>query len=320
MSAEAKADTAHVPILDFLLRNPKFSSLLARILEWELQNMTNLPLGWEALEVGAPRKDVETLVYEGIVKVSMHSTHFLHFRLVDPPAAQKALVELKAYEKKAAEEERFVIPNDIFDDVVGHDEVKKLIMKALQGERVHFMFLGPPSSAKTLFLLCLERLPKTRYILGSRMSKAGLTDYLITHKPKILMLDEVDKMDAADYGVLLSLCETGRVTEMLYGRVRQVTLDTVVFGCANRIANIPPEVISRFEVLRFKDYTPVEFLDVVKNVLVRRGVDEIVAVHIAGKTMNVLGTRDPREAIRLSKLAKSEKEVDEVVSWLKKYR
>ena len=308
------------PMLDFLLRNPRFALVLERILAWESEHIADLPLGWEPLDVGAPRKDAETLVYEGVAKVSMHSTHFLHFRLVDPEATKKALAEFREQERRAEEEEKFVIPADIFDDVVGHDEVKKLFLKALGGERVHFLLLGPPSSAKTLFLLCLERLPKTRYILGSRMSKAGLTDYLITYKPRVVMLDEVDKMDAADYGVLLSLCETGRVTEMLYGRVRQVTLDTVVFGCANRTKGIPPEVLSRFEVLRFRDYTPEEFLDVVKNVLMRRGIDQTVAVHIATETMRGLGTRDPREAIRISKLAKSVKEVDEVVSWLRKYR
>jgi len=152
------------------------------------------------------------------------------------------------------------------------------------------------------------------------MSKAGLTDYLITHKPKVVMLDEVDKMDGADYGVLLSLCETGRVTEMLYGRAREAVLDTVVFGCTNSLKGIPPEVVSRFEVLRFRPYTNEEFVDVVVNVLLRRGLDHDVANLIALKALRELGSRDPREAIRISKLAKTTEEVNRIIGWLRKYR
>lgn len=306
---------------DFLMRNPKFERVLRHAVEWEEDPKNKeLGLGWEALDVSTPKKDIETLVYEDIAKMTMHSAHFTHFLLVDREAAKAALLAFDEFERQAAAEEKFEVPGDLFDDVVGHQEVKDLFMKALQGERVHFLLLGPPSSAKTLFLLCLEKLQKARYILGSRMSKAGLTDYLITHKPKIILLDEIDKMDGTDYGVLLSLCETGRVTEMLYGRAREAVLDTVVFGCTNTLKGIPPEVISRFEVLRFKPYDDVEFFNVVQNVLVRRGLDDDAASYIAQKTWSELRTGDPREAIRISKMAKTRDEADRVIGWLKKYR
>jgi len=308
-------------VLEFLIKNPKYVGVLRHAVEWEEDpgNRELSEIGWEPLQVHAPRRDVEELIYNGIARITMHSSKFYHFRLVDREEVKASIAD---YEKMESEgvEEPFTIPDGVFDDVVGHDEVKKLFLKALGGERVHFLLLGPPSSAKTLFLLCLERLPKTRYILGSRMSKAGLTDYLITYKPRVVMLDEVDKMEAADYGVLLSLCETGRVTEMLYGKVREEVLDTVVFGCTNTLKEIPPEVVSRFEVLRFRPYTDEEFSDVVVNVLLRRGVDRDVANLITLKVLRELGSRDPREAIRISKMAKTREEVDQVVGWLKKYR
>jgi len=306
--------------LEFLIKNPKYADVLRHAVEWEEAPENRDALGWEPLQVHAPRRDVEELVFNGIARLTMHSTHFSHFLLKDREGVKQALEEFERWRAEAEKEEAFVVTDDIFDDVIGHDEVKRLFLKALKGERVHFLLLGPPSSAKTLFLLCLERLPKTRYILGSRMSKAGLTDYLITYKPRVVMLDEVDKMDAADYGVLLSLCETGRVTEMLYGKVREEVLDTVVFGCTNTLKEIPPEVVSRFEVLRFRPYTDEEFSDVVVNVLVRRGVERDVANLITLKVLRDLGSRDPREAIRISKLAKTREEVEEVVGWLRKYR
>ncbi len=58
-----------------------------------------------------------------------------------------------------------------------------------------------------------------------------LADYLI---------DELDKLSLRDYAVLLSLCETGRVVEVLYGRRREAMLKTIVFAAANRRRDIPP--------------------------------------------------------------------------------
>lgn len=154
-------------------------------------------------------------------------------------------------------------------------------MRGLEAGNVHFLLVGPPASAKTLFLQCLETLPRAKYVLGSRMTKAGLTNYLLTHQPRYLMLDEIDKMSGADYGVLLSLCETGRVSEMVYGKTRELKLNTVVFTCCNTLKGIPPEVLSRFQVLRFKPYIREEFISIVKNVLCRRGMEEGLALYIA---------------------------------------
>jgi Holliday junction DNA helicase RuvB len=212
------------------------------------------------------------------------------------------------------------IPNGLFDDIIGHEEAKNLFIKALQGERVHFLLIGPPASAKTLFLLCLERLPRTRYVLGSRMSKAGLTDYLITNRPRIILIDEIDKLCGPDYGVLLSLCETGRVTEMLYNRAREAMLETTVFACANTLKGIPPEVVSRFLVLFFKPYSQQEFFSIVENLLRRRGIDQETSMYIARKVWHDLGSRDPREAIRISRMGRTKEAVDQVISWLRKYR
>jgi len=92
------------------------------------------------------------------------------------------------------------------------------------------------------------------------MSRAGLSDYLIEFKPRNLLIDEVDKLPSKDLAPLLSLCETGRVIETLYGRRREESLDTIVFTAANRIEVLPQEVLSRFEALHFKEYAREERL------------------------------------------------------------
>ncbi|MEM2582242.1 MAG: hypothetical protein QXD09_05505 [Candidatus Caldarchaeum sp.] len=78
------------------------------------------------------------------------------------------------------------VRGDIFRDIVGHDDVKRLLLKALKsygdGLPVHFLLCGEPSSAKTMFLLALRRLKDSYYLLGSRASRSGLTSILIERK------------------------------------------------------------------------------------------------------------------------------------------
>lgn len=134
-----------------------------------------------------------------------------------------------------------------------------------------FILVGPPASGKTMFLFCLERLKSTKYLVGSRVTKAGLAKFLFTNKPRILLLDEIDKMDAEHYGILLGLCESGRVTELLGNRDREILLNTTVFACCNKMDKLPPEIVSRFEVIKFRKYSKKEFRHVVTELLQRMG-------------------------------------------------
>ena len=311
-------------VLGLLLDRPKLKETLERVVDYEEEHQFDEhfeTLGWEWDDLDPPISPqvLYRLFLRGVLKRPYKSIRHRGYLLANREAVKEALRELDAHANLPPEEETFKVPWDLFDDVVGYEEAKELFLRALDVGQVHFLLVGPPSSAKTLFLLCLTRLPRSRYVLGSRMSKAGLTDYLFTHQPRVLLLDEIDKMHGEDYGVLLSLCQTGRVSEMIYGKTREVTLNTTVFGCANTLKGIPPEVISRFQVLKFKEYGREEFINVVENVLGRRGVESELALYIAKQVWDGLGVRDPREAIRVARLAKTREEVDLTVKWIKKY-
>ena len=171
-----------------------------------------------------------------------------------------------------------------------------------------------------MFLFCLERLKSSRYLIGSRVTKAGLARFLFENRPRVLLLDEIDKMDAEHYGILLSLCESGRVTEMLFGRESEITLNITVFACCNRVDKIPEEVMSRFEIIEFEKYTTDEFIHIVKNLLIRRQKSPEFAQYIAESAAKELKTTDVREAVRIAKLCQTKEEVDEHINIIKKYR
>jgi Holliday junction DNA helicase RuvB len=194
---------------------------------------------------------------------------------------------------------------DLFAEIYGYEDVKQLFALSLKSEKaIHILLCGCPASGKTLFLMSLMRLPKSKYYLGGQTSKAGLTEVLLKEKPEIIILDEIDKMASHDYDALLSLMETGKVVRCKMRAFSEEQLNTKVYGACNRLDRIPPELLSRFLVVEFKPYTPEEFINVSKHVLkVREGLTEEEADKIA--KILVDSTRDVRDSVKAGRLLKS---------------
>jgi Holliday junction DNA helicase RuvB len=194
---------------------------------------------------------------------------------------------------------------DLFAEIYGYEDVKQLFTLSIKSEKpIHILLCGCPASGKTLFLMSLMRLPKSKYYLGGQTSKAGLTEVLLKEKFEYLVLDELDKMASYDYDALLSLMETGKVVRCKMRAFSEEQLNTKVYGACNRLDRIPPELLSRFLVVEFKPYTPEEFINVSKHVLkVREGLTEEEADKIA--KILVDSTRDVRDSVKAGRLLKS---------------
>ncbi len=63
-----------------------------------------------------------------------------------------------------------------FEEIVGHDDIKQIFVKAILSKRpVHLLLVASPGSAKTMFLTEIMRHHKTSYfVVGSNSTKAGL--------------------------------------------------------------------------------------------------------------------------------------------------
>ncbi|MFH8108089.1 MAG: hypothetical protein QXJ25_03640 [Candidatus Aenigmatarchaeota archaeon] len=217
-------------------------------------------------------------------------------------------------------QESVEIPEDIFDTVIGYDDVKKLFLMSLKAEKpTHILLVGPPASAKTVMLLEISRLKDAFYVLGGSTTKVGLIDQLFDLRPKYVLLDEADKMDKEDYTALLSLMETGIVKEVKHDKTREIILPAKVYAACNNEKYLPPEILSRFQFrLHFKPYTKEEFIEVSKRVLImREGLDEELATYISERVAEL--TRDVRESIGIARLAKTKDEVDFLLNLKRKY-
>ena len=86
--------------------------------------------------------------------------------------------------------------------------------------------------------------------------------------PRYLLIDEIDKTSTKDQGFLLSLMETGIVSETKYGKTRSTQMKTTVFATSNNIKKISTALQSRFFIVELEGYTYEQFCEIT-NVLLR---------------------------------------------------
>ena len=209
-----------------------------------------------------------------------------------------------------------VVPPDLFAPIVGYDDVKRFIRKTVtERRRIHHALIGPPATAKSMFLDEIARLPRAEWVHGPSATRAGVTRLLLERSPDFLVIDEADKMGRSDaYSVLLPLCETGRITETTATRRVDRQLGTIVFLSANDERKLPPAIQSRFRRWHFEPYTREEFIAVARAVLTtREGRSEDDALHIAAECWEH-GARDVREPRAVARLCESREEIAEYLS------
>ena len=210
----------------------------------------------------------------------------------------------------------------LFDDICGFNDVKNLFKMAIRTERpVHLLLCGPPASAKSLFMCSLTRLERSYYAVGSSSTKSGIFDYLFEQRPRLFILDELDKMNKKDRTSLLNLMESGILSELKHKQRRTTQLKTWVFASCNSTDKLLPPLITRFTVMQFKPYTEEEFVEIVANVLDREeGVERKVALIIADSVFNKLKSSNIRECVRIARLARNDPEqVNRIIDTFAKY-
>lgn len=259
-------------------------------------------LGWRSRDAGVWPGTLTRLRMEGYLEDAYESNSYHGYRL---SRKAKAVVLTGEPSHPQLQHERLEIPDDMFQDIIGHEEVKELLRACLLADKpVHVLLAGPPALAKTLFLWEIERVGGERavWLVGSATSKAGLWDLVAERQPHVILIDEMDKMNAADTAALLSIMEGGRLVRAKKGRKLDTLVEVRVVGATNVEGKLSPELRSRFAIKRLGTYGREEFRRVVKGVLVRRedikaDVAEEIARRLEGRSQDV------RDAVRVARLA-----------------
>ena len=212
-------------------------------------------------------------------------------------------------------------PEPLFENIVGYSDVKRLFHLSLSSERpVHLLLVGPPASAKTLFMLECMRLERSYFTLGSHSTKSGMIDYLFDKRPRYLIVDEIEHMPMKDQTALLSLMEAGIISETKFQKTRNTHLKTWVFASSNATDRMLTPLLSRFVVLHFKQYSFGSFHEVCVHMLSREGITPDVAAAIAEAVWIKLKSKDIRDCIKIGRLAKTKEDVEWIVQTLRAYK
>ena len=212
-------------------------------------------------------------------------------------------------------------PEPLFESIVGYSDVKRLFQLSLSSEKpVHILLVGPPASAKTLFMIECMRLERSYFTLGSHSTKSGMIDYLFDKRPRYLIVDEIEHMPMKDQTGLLSLMETGILAETKFQKTRNTHLKTWVFATSNATDRMLTPLLSRFVVLHFKQYSFGSFREVCAHILAREGVTPDVAAAIAEAVWTKLKSKDIRDCIKIGRLAKTKEDVEWIAQTLRAYK
>src|SRR5262249_37911140 len=114
-----------------------------------------------------------------------------------------------------------------FDNLQGYDDIKHIVRRALDTEdNYNLLFIGPPASAKTLFLLGILDMRKDGVYFDGSNTTNRILNVLEEKRPKIICIDELDKMHLPIYslygGVILRLIQSSNYNRalMCHGNIR----------------------------------------------------------------------------------------------------
>ncbi len=279
-------------------------------------------VGWEAQTIGLSSQKLRPLLNARLVGMTFSSNSSTDYALAGKSLLESFL-EGNATTSRTLAEQEFELPDDLFDCVISYEDVKDEIRFTLrEGRGSHYLMIGPPATAKSLFLMELGRLSGVYPATGSTVTGPGLTDALLTYRPKILLLDELDKIKMDATAVLLSVMESGDVLQTKHRNhgVQRIKLN--VFAAANRDNGLSPELLSRFDTkLHFRPYSFEDFIAICRGYL--PGYENVsieIAEYIGRQTWHQLD-RDVRTARGTARRLReaTTTDVDRVVRFLRKY-
>jgi len=281
--------------IEFLLKIARF--------EESVDLEKDFRIGWNWRHVVVHGSILNSLFLRGYLENVFRSNTYTGYRLSEK-GKELVLASKEIVSTGVQSEPKRELLDALFADIIGHEEVKELLAAALLAEKpVHVLLTGPPALAKTLFLWDIEHTfgEQAIWLIGSATSKAGLWDLVAEREPKVLLIDEIDKMHAVDMAALLALMEGGRLVRAKRGRELDIHNPLKVVAASNRLEKLSPELRSRFAIRKLNPYSRSEFLTVVKGVLVRKeNLSSELAEEIARKLDG--RSQDVRDAIRIARL------------------
>src|SRR5215470_12043888 len=153
---------------------------------------------------------------------------------------------------------------DGFAKIYGYEDIKDIVRRTLDSdENYNLLFIGPPASSKTLFLQAILEIRKDGVYFDGSSTTNRILDVLEAGRPKIICIDELDKMPRTFQNQLLNFMESGRIKVDKQRKQYDFQIKGAkIFGTCNEINRLSKPLQSRFRKLFLPKYTEEQFLDV----------------------------------------------------------
>jgi Holliday junction resolvasome RuvABC ATP-dependent DNA helicase subunit len=211
---------------------------------------------------------------------------------------------------------------DIFDEIIGYDDLKHVLRLALSSEySISILLAGNPGNGKSSFLQCMEKnyLGHSLYLDCTMMTKSGLFDLLSNNKKvKILLLDEISLLKKVDQGILLNLLQSGVLIDTKYKRHNELKLKSLkVFATCNDTERLISPLSNRFDKFVLPDYTYDEFREIGFKII--RKKEQSLKELIIDSVWYELESKSIRDLINLSKYVTNYQDLELFISIKRKY-
>src|SRR5215831_20280257 len=95
-----------------------------------------------------------------------------------------------------------------FAKIQGYEDIKDIVRRVLESdENYNLLFVGTPASSKTLFLQGILEIRKDGVYFDGSNTTNRILDVLEEGRPKIIYIDELDKMHRTFQSQLLNFME-----------------------------------------------------------------------------------------------------------------
>lgn len=308
---------------DFLSSNPEYIGPVSDIVEYVEENKkpdnvhiedTNYESCFTHTDVPHGPQKLYQLERNGFLERVFDSNSSTVYALRQKDSVASAVRDAEQLMKGGAQEVMHDFPDKeehldgVFDDVVGYEKVKWLMKRAITTQDItNILLVGPPGSAKTVFLMCINSMEGSVFMSGKPSSGPGVLDKMFEEKPRFMLIDEMDDMPGETQEVLSQYTETGILDETKSGKDRKLKTNTKTFGSANHKDQIQGHILDRFLVLEFDPYTKEEFIEVCEHILPKKEKQTVQeAGDIARAIWDMEDEANVRKAIQVSRLSRGD--------------
>ncbi len=140
------------------LNDQQKDALVGALRYEETHDPSEFSLGWSWIDIRVSPGTLNALILKGLLEEKFHSNSYRGLLLTDLGRQQAKLIVEPIEVYKKPQDKPLTVLKEMFEDIIGHDDIKELLTAVLLAEKpVHVLLAGPPALAKSLFLWDVER-------------------------------------------------------------------------------------------------------------------------------------------------------------------